>query len=293
MGTSGGPGARRSWCRMMLPVALDREFVDAVSRAIRDAADHAVVPRFRALGAHAITEKSPGDWVTDADHECEDLLTAALHAIEPGVPVVGEEAVASDPSLLTVAHGHERAWVLDPVDGTKAFIDGSPDFATMVALVEDGVTTASWIWQPIHGQMFTDVMGHGATHNGKELPAPRDPGPRTQWLGLLRTHSMPPLVRATANVSLEQAGLHHTQVAAAGVAYPKAATGEFAYAFYWRTLPWDHAPGALLAQEAGLTVQRLDGTPYRPFDGRAGLLTGATSEVWATVRAALPDPPEN
>ncbi len=137
--------------------------IDAVSRAMRDAAERAVVPRFRTLKAHAITEKSPGDWVTDADHECEDLLTAALHAIEPGVAVVGEEAVAADPSLLTVAHGHARAWLVDPVDGTKAFIDGSPDFATMVALVEDGVTTASWIWQPIHRQMFAAVRGQGAT----------------------------------------------------------------------------------------------------------------------------------
>jgi fructose-1,6-bisphosphatase/inositol monophosphatase family enzyme len=269
------------------------DFGEAVGRAIRDAADHAVVPRFRTLKTHAITEKSPGDWVTDADHECEDLLTAALLAIEPGVPVVGEEAVASDTSLLTVAHGHERVWLVDPVDGTKAFIDGSPDFATMVALVEGGVTTAAWIWQPIHGQMFAAAHGQGATHNGRPMDPLPDPGPLNQWHGLLRTHAMPALLRAASDASLELAGLHHTQVAAAGVTYPKAATGEFTYALYWRTLPWDHAPGALLAQEAGLTVQRLDGTPYRPFDGGLGLLTAATEEIWAVVRGALPEVLEN
>jgi fructose-1,6-bisphosphatase/inositol monophosphatase family enzyme len=267
---------------------IDRGLVDTVAQAMRDAADRAVVPRFRTLQAHAITEKSPGDWVTDADHECEDLLTAALHVIEPGVPVVGEEAVASDPSVLTVADGHERAWLLDPVDGTKAFIDGSPDFATMVALVDGGVTTAAWIWQPIHRQMFSAVRGQGATCAGRPLGPPTDPGPRTRWHGLLRTHAMPEALRSASNTGLQRAGLHHTQVAAAGVTYPKAVTGEFAYALYWRTLPWDHAPGALLAEEAGLTVRRLDGTPYRPFDGGLGLLTAATSGVWATVRGALP-----
>ncbi|MCZ3386648.1 MAG: inositol monophosphatase family protein [Actinomycetia bacterium] len=259
-----------------------------VDHAIRDATDRTVVPRFRTLEAKAITEKSPGDWVTDADHECEELLTAALQSIEPGVPVVGEEAVAADPSLLATAHKHDRAWVLDPVDGTKEFIDGSPDFATMVALVEGGITTASWIWQPIHGQMFAAVGGAGATRNGRPLEARRDQGPREQWRGLLRTRAMPAALRTASDASLERAGLHHTHVAAAGVTYPLAATGEFAYALYWRTLPWDHAPGALLAQEAGLTIQRLDGTPYRPFAGGPGLLTAATPEVWATVRDALP-----
>jgi fructose-1,6-bisphosphatase/inositol monophosphatase family enzyme len=266
---------------------------DAVDSAIRAAADHAVVPRFRTLQAHAITEKSPGDWVTDADHECEDLLTAALHAIEPGVPVVGEEAVASDPSVLTVADGHERAWLVDPVDGTKAFIDGSPDFATMVALVDGGITQASWIWHPIHRQMFAAVHREGATRNDLPIDAPPDPGPRAQWQGLLRTHAMPESLRAASNAGLERAGLRHTHVAAAGVAYPKAVTGEFAYALYWRTLPWDHAPGALLAEEAGLTVRRLDGSPYRPFDGGLGVLTAATQEVWAAVRGALPEVLEN
>ncbi len=262
--------------------------IEQVAAAIRDAADRTVVPRFRTLKAEAIIEKSPGDWVTDADHECEDLLTDALQAIEPGVPVVGEEAVASDPSLLTVADGHQRAWLLDPVDGTKAFIDGSPDFATMVALVENGVTTASWIWQPIHGQMFSATRGGGARRNGEILHSPPQPGPRNQWHGLLRTHAMPEALRTASNAGLQQAGLPHTQVAAAGVTYPKTATGEFAYALYWRTLPWDHAPGALLAEEVGRTVRRLDGTPYHPFDGGLGLLTAATPEVWAAVRGALP-----
>ena len=65
---------------------------------------------------------------------------------------------------------------------------------------------------------------------------------------------MPEPLRTASDAGLERAGLHHTPIAAAGVTYPLAAAGELAYALYWRTLPWDHAPGALLAEEAGLTV---------------------------------------
>ncbi len=274
---------------MMVPVSLDRRLREQVTRAIRDATERAVVPRFQALEAHAISEKSPGDWVTDADHECEELLTASLLEIEPGVPVVGEEASAADRTLLDEGHRHDRVWLVDPVDGTRAFIEGSPDFATMVALVENGVTTASWIWQPIHGRMFTAVRSGGAHCDGRRMPRAGDPGPRESWRGLLRTHAMPKALRAASDAGLERAGLRHTPVTAAGVTYPRAATGELAYALYWRTLPWDHAPGALLAEEAGLTVARLDGTPYRPWDGRSGLLTAADRPVWDSVRAALPD----
>lgn len=263
--------------------------MDAVSAAIRDAAEASVVPRFRQLAASAITEKSPGDWVTDADHECEELLTAALGTIEPGVPVVGEEAAASDPALVSDAEDHERVWVLDPVDGTRSFINGSPDFATMVALIDGGITTAAWIWQPVHRQMFTAVRGETPLRNGEPLPARSNADQRSSLRGVLRTHTMPSPLRTRADTGLRSAELQHTPVAAAGVAYPMAVTGALDYALYWRTLPWDHAPGALLAESAGLTVHRLDKTPYRPLDGRRGLLTAASPSLWATVQEALPE----
>ena len=263
--------------------------MDAVGAAIRDAAEVAVLPRFRQLTAAAISEKSPGDWVTDADHECEELLTAALQTIEPGVPVIGEEAAAADPRLLDSAERHERVWVLDPVDGTRSFIDGSPDFATMVALIEDGTTSAAWIWQPVHGQMFSARRGETPLRNGTSLPTLSDVGTSGALRGVLRTHTMPQEIRAHADDGLRQAGLHHTPVAAAGIAYPMLVSGELDYALYWRTLPWDHAPGALLAECARMTVRRLDGTPYRPLDGRRGLLTAANSTVWGAVSHALPE----
>jgi fructose-1,6-bisphosphatase/inositol monophosphatase family enzyme len=265
------------------------ELVDAVSSAVKTAADRAVVPRFRALSSEAIIQKAPGDWVTDADHECEALLTSALTALEPGVPIIGEEAMATDATPLDDAHTHERVWVIDPVDGTNSFIDGSPDFATMVALVESNEVTASWIWQPIHGRMFTAVRGKGSFENGERVAAPTPDTDPTSWRGVLRTRMMPADLRETAMAGFDAANLTHTPVSAAGVVYPMTVTGELTHALYWRTLPWDHAPGSLLAQEAGLVVARLDGSAYRPWDARFGVLTAANQQIWDAVRAALPD----
>ena len=56
---------------------------------------------------------------------------------------------------------------------------------------------------------------------------------------------------------------------------------------FWRTLPWDHAPGALLVREAGGVVRRFDGSDYAVGDDRAGLLAAANDDIWHTVRSAL------
>jgi len=265
------------------------ELQDAVGAVLREAAERAIVPRFRALERTAIIEKSPGDWVTDADHEAEELITRALTDLTPGVPVVGEEAAAADPTLLADGDRHDAVWVLDPLDGTKSFIAGSPDFATMCALVEGGDVTASWIWQPKHGRLWTAIRGGGAFADGVRLAPPVPPaGSPESWHGVLRTRYMPPDLRASALAGFTASGLVQAEVSAAGVVYPLAAAGELSHALYWRTLPWDHAPGTLLVQEAGMVVARLDRSPYRPWDGRFGVLTAADQRVWDVVRGSLP-----
>ena len=69
--------------------------------------------------------------------------------------------------------------------------------------------------------------------------------------------------------------------------YPAILTGGQDFALFWRALPWDHAPGALILEEAGGRVARLDGTPYRPRDDRPGLLAARSPAVWAAVAGAL------
>jgi fructose-1,6-bisphosphatase/inositol monophosphatase family enzyme len=66
--------------------------------------------------------------------------------------------------------------------------------------------------------------------------------------------------------------------------YPRIVEGEADFLLFWRTLPWDHAAGALLLSEAGGVASRPDGTSYRPDDDRLGLLAAADA---FTARAVL------
>lgn len=56
---------------------------------------------------------------------------------------------------------------------------------------------------------------------------------------------------------------------------------------YYRTLVWDHAPGILIAEEAGGFVRRFDGTEYSPLDSRKGLLCAANKEMWVVIQKTL------
>jgi fructose-1,6-bisphosphatase/inositol monophosphatase family enzyme len=73
----------------------------------------------------------------------------------------------------------------------------------------------------------------------------------------------------------------------AGHEYPLVASGARQFALYWRTLAWDHAPGALVLSEAGGTVTHLDGTAYRPAHPRQGLLLSGNAHIAKTLLKTL------
>jgi len=73
----------------------------------------------------------------------------------------------------------------------------------------------------------------------------------------------------------------------AGVDYPLTAEGEQDFVLFWRTLPWDHAPGALLVTEAGGVVAHTDGASYRPGIAREGLIAASSTAAHAAVAGAL------
>src|SRR5690606_40532307 len=94
----------------------------AVGELVQDVAHRVVLPRFRDLAAGEISEKSPGDLVTAVVVVAEQFITAGPAELSSGIPVVGEEAVEADPSVLVLVGGDGYAFVVDPIDGTRAFV---------------------------------------------------------------------------------------------------------------------------------------------------------------------------
>lgn len=261
--------------------------IDNVTDILREAAETVVLPRFRALGERDVAEKAPGEVVTVADQEAEELITRRLCGVLD-VPVVGEEAAATDPGLIDALRHAPAAWLVDPLDGTSNFVAGRTDFAVMAALVRGGETVASWIVQPISGRAYVAEHGAGAWRGDEQVrrePAPAAPG---HMRGAALARFLPPEARAHVETVAPRFAALGPGASCAGVDYPRLVDGEQDFVLFHRTLPWDHAPGTLLLREAGgVALRPAGGRPYRPADGGLGLLNAADRACWETVRALL------
>ena len=143
--------------------------VDQVSDLVREVARTVVLPRYQRLRATDVHEKGPGDLVTVADQEAEAALTTGLTRLLPGSGVVGEEAVAADPTVLRRLGGTGPVWLVDPVDGTANFAAGHTPFAVMVALLRDGETAAAWILDVVGDRMVVAEAGSGVQIDGVQV----------------------------------------------------------------------------------------------------------------------------
>lgn len=261
--------------------------LDAVARAIRHAESQEIAPRFRRLRDGDVEEKSAGEVVTAADRGCEELLASLLRDIRD-IPVVGEEATATDPGLVNLVASSPEVWLVDPLDGTSNFAAGSTDYAVMVAHVRSGLAVASWMWQPSTGEMLVAERGSGSYANGARVhgaPPTASPGGLS---GIVKQRFLPDEIRTRVLANERRVGTYLPGPNCAGVEYPALVAGEIDFAFYWRSLPWDHAPGVLYAEEAGFRALRPDGGEYRCGSRREGLVI-AHRDHCETVRAALLD----
>lgn len=268
---------------------VDERLVAAVGAAVEEVAARVITPRFRMLLDAEVGEKAPGEVVTVVDREAEAALAERLLALRPGVPVVGEEAVADDAAVLDLLREPGPVWLLDPLDGTSGFVEGSRDHAVMVALVDAGTTLACWIHQPAHATTWTAVRGGGARRDGTPVRTPPAPRGAGALRGALKTRYLPAALRDDVRARAPALGPVGPGAGSAGVDHPAIAAGALDWAMWWRTLPWDHAPGALLVEEAGGMARRLDGSPYRADSDATGLLAAGSPALWAQVRARLLD----
>jgi fructose-1,6-bisphosphatase/inositol monophosphatase family enzyme len=261
--------------------------LDQVSDLIREVAATIVLPRFRHLTAAEVHQKSPGDMVTIADQESERALTDGLGRLLPGSVVVGEEAVAADPSVLGRVGDAGAVWIVDPVDGTNNFAAGKTPFAIMVALLREGEPAASWILDVVADRMAVAEAGSGAYIEGVRVKTRTDDPGAAAMTGTLARHYFPDDLRAKVNAHAGEFGNVTNGHHCAGYEYPSVATDEQQFAMFWRILPWDHVPGALFVTEAGGVVRHIDEEPYRPQDSERGLLIAPNDDVWHTVRDTL------
>jgi myo-inositol-1(or 4)-monophosphatase len=146
-----------------LPASERAEIAAALAQAVRDAGDLALTTFNSALKHWTKGKDSP---VSEADIAIDHLLRERLLKIAPDAGWLSEES-DDDRSRLD----KPRVWVVDPIDGTRAYIAGLVDWTISAALVESGRPVIAALFAPAENEFFSAVVEEGATCNGQRLQA--------------------------------------------------------------------------------------------------------------------------
>ncbi|WP_252731208.1 3'(2'),5'-bisphosphate nucleotidase CysQ [Lentibacter algarum] len=218
--------------------------------------------------------------VTEADLAVNNFLEVELRNARPDYGWLSEESDDSNERL-----GKERLFIIDPIDGTRSFIEGSKTWAHSFAVVENGDVTAAVVYLPLLDKLYAAAKGKGATLNGEAISASSRQGlvgaemlatkpiyKPEHW----KNGTVPDLIRAYRP----------------SLAYRLALVAEGRYDAMLTLRPsweWDIAAGALLLSEAGGAISDRQGKPlkFNNADPRLNGVVAAGSGVHSALQACL------
>jgi myo-inositol-1(or 4)-monophosphatase len=216
--------------------------------------------------------------VSEADIAADNFLRDRLLALAPSYGWLSEETV-DQPHRLA----RKRTWIVDPIDGTRAFLANLPDWSVSAALVENGRPLAAALYAPASDELFIAAKGSGATQNGKRVRAnTRRSAQHARMAGNKRRVDQ--LIRA--GIAIEAVPKIHSLA----LRIARVATGELDAALATAaSCDWDLAAADLLVHEAGAVLTTFDGHTlvYNRSEIRHGELVAAGQELHAPLLAAL------
>jgi 3'(2'), 5'-bisphosphate nucleotidase len=236
---------------------MDYERIVSTCRSLAIEAGRAILAVYRRddLAVRAKADASP---VTEADEAADAVITGGLAAAFPDIPVVTEERRASHDVAAEVF------FLIDPLDGTKEFVNRRGDFTVNVALVEHGVPTRGVVYAPAQGRLFYTAAGGGAV----EETAPFDPAAAGEVRRLHVRRPSPEALLVVASKShrdkatddyIAQYPVADFRSAGSSLKFCLLAAGEAdLYPRLGRTMEWDTAAGQAVLLGAGGTVVRFD-----------------------------------
>lgn len=252
----------------MTHMILSQTVKDGLLAAVREAGKTEIMPRFRNLPEGSIESKAHADdLVTIADKRSELLIAERAAKLLPSALIIGEEAVADDPALLGKMADADVSVVIDPIDGTSAFVSGLATFGVLLAVRVNGQTEYGLLYDPIMDDWVVAERGHGtqfvnAAGKSRVLRVPAVK-PMDQMQGYVPLYLFPkdkqPVI-AQAYPKFKRI----TTLRCSCHEYRMMATGHSDFTLNPMSKPWDHMAGILALEECGGRVETHDGLPYDP-----------------------------
>ncbi len=234
----------------------DRDNIGPILADIVEEAGRLILPLWRtALAVDAKADNSP---VTEADRQGEILITRLLTERFPEIPIIGEEHASEYGTPDEIG---PRFFLVDPIDGTKAFVRGDPSWTVNIGLIQDRRPVAGAVCSPTSGETWhTASTGALKRVNGAPPQACRvRPWPKGQAVALI-SHTMRD---ETARGLARTYGFDTTLAMDSSVKFCRIAEGAAdIYPRHGPTSEWDIAAAQAVLEDAGGTVLTLEGEPF-------------------------------
>ena len=225
-----------------------------------------------------VSEKSPNDFVSDIDRECEAIIIETIRKAFPAHSVLGEESGK---------HGdNETEWVIDPLDGTLNYLHSIPHFSVSIAMRVKQRLEVGVVYDPVKQELFTATRGNGAQLNEKRIRASSRRSLDGAVLGtgfpFGQMDDLDRYMQVMSALMPRAAGLRRAGSAALDLAY--VAAGRFDGFWEFGLKQWDLAAGALIAREAGAIVADADGSERFM---QTGNIVAASPRVYRDMHAVI------
>ncbi|CNE78240.1 3'(2'),5'-bisphosphate nucleotidase CysQ [Yersinia nurmii] len=205
-----------------------------------------------------VAQKKDDSPVTAADLAAHDIIKAGLAALTPNIPLLSEE----DPPAWEIRQHWQRYWLVDPLDGTKEFLNRNGEFTVNIALIEQGTPTLGVVYTPVMDVMYSAENGQAWKEEGGRRMQIQVRDAQLPLVVVSRSHSDDEL-----RDYLAQLGEHQTVSVGSSLKFCLVAEGKAQlYPRFGPTNIWDTAAGHAVAAAAGAQVNDWQGKPlsYTP-----------------------------
>jgi len=235
---------------------------------ICEAAAQLILPLWRS--GLAVTHKADASPVTEADQRAEAQILAALKSRFPDIPIISEEDASEFGTPDAIG---PRFFLVDPLDGTKAFVRGDPHFTVNIGLIDQGRPVAGAVCCPPTGETWF-TAGAGAmkrTSGGAAGPVHVRPWPTGEALVLI-SHTMK---EETIQALAAQYGFDRREAMDSSIKLCRIAEGAAdIYPRHGPTMEWDIAAGQAVLEAAGGRVTTPEGEPFAYGKAQDGFRNG-------------------
>ncbi|MBU2020839.1 MAG: inositol monophosphatase, partial [Gammaproteobacteria bacterium] len=223
-------------------------------------------------------------------------ITDEIQQAFPNWEIVGEEAVAEDPSTTDKIGTADTCVIIDPIDGTWNYAHGLSDFGIILAVVVKGVTRFGLLYDPVNDDWIYANLGEGAFFQRtamKEKGKNQTPAQAPLALHITAEQDLDKLAgimsvnsytgQRKQDFALKASRFIRINNLPSCPAYRQIALGHFNFSLTYKMLPWDHAAGVLVHTQAGGICRTLEGQEYNPTMLDGEMLAAQSEQQWQAL----------